>query len=88
VRDVELGPIEWGARLRHDECGTEFTAETADLQVDQFKKPGTCWFDGSADAAGLDVRFFVQCPGGDDIVFVDESTIPTLLREGMREGLR
>jgi uncharacterized C2H2 Zn-finger protein len=77
--DTPPSATDFEERLTCPTCGTSFTAETADLKVGRFKKPGTSWFDGSADDAGLDTRFFVDCPHGCDIVFT-QGEIPPLVR--------
>lgn len=38
-----------------DVCGT-----LVPIESDLFKKPGTYWFDGSADRAGLVKKHFIQ----------------------------
>jgi hypothetical protein len=77
--DTPASATEFSERLTCHKCGTSFTAETSDLRVDRFKKPGTNFFDGSADAAGLDTRFFGNCPHGCDIIFTTVE-IPPLVR--------
>lgn len=84
MKDVTLGPEEWEAEMTHERCGTSFTAETTDVKVDEFKKSGTYWFDSSADAAGLDWKFFVNCPLGDGIVIVEED-LPVILTDRLKK---
>lgn len=86
MKDVQEGDTTWEARFTHERCGTSFTAESSDLKMSRFKRPGTYYFDGSADAAGLVTRFFVECPLGDDILFVDTDAVPAALRHRLLQG--
>lgn len=82
MKDVEVpdSSTSWEAKLVCSQCSSSFTAEKADLEQDGFKKPGTYWFDGSADAAGITYRFFVKCPTCQDLILQDDDDLPLLVR--------
>lgn len=43
------------SEIECDVCG-----ELVEIETDLFKKKGTYWFDGSADAAGLTRKWFIS----------------------------
>lgn len=75
---VEEGPTEYEGRLDCPICHTVFIARTDDLGIGGFKKdPNTYWFDGSATSVD---KYYVWCPHGCDLIFIDKRDIPALAR--------
>ncbi len=80
MKDINPSPELWEEKMECHKCSTSFTAEPEDLEVDNFKEPGTYWFDGSA--IGTE-KFYVWCPNRCDIVFAKPG-IPYLLQQKIR----
>lgn len=77
-------PVHWEYQYTCD-CGTGIVLDQDDIQMDMCKKPGTYWFTGSADAAGLDPCFFSKnsaaCPTCKKVCPIPENRIPRTLRQ-------
>lgn len=73
---------QWRLITSCHKCQTVFEIDSRDVETDLFKPPGTYWFDGSAD--GKTTRnYFVRCPMSYDIVFLDPTKIPQLLKQSL-----
>ena len=88
MKDIILPDDVWECTYHCDKCGVTFTAETVDIQFDRFKQPGTYFFDGSADAAGLTSKYFVECPNKCSLFVVDESDVHITKRKELLDKHR
>jgi len=89
ISNIRTPRQSWNQDFSCQNCGTEFTANQKALECDHFKKPGTNFFDGSADSAGMDLKFFVTCPSRcGQLMIVEESEIPVLLSQKVRRQLK
>ena len=82
-------PMVWELDFACEDCSTDLTADQDDLRGSRFKKPGTYWFDGSADLAGLDWHYFVKCVKCDAYRILtpeEEEAVPFLLRKELKDA--
>ena len=84
ISNVSKPKASWTRRLKCGSCKTSFTASKEALDCDGFKKdPNTYWFDGSAVSVA---KFFVDCPGCDDVVLVPNEKIPSPVRREVHDS--
>lgn len=92
MKDIVRGDLAietWESSLGCLRCHTVFTVDETDLEADYFKRPGTYFFDGSADAAGLTFHTFVYCPISECryLTWIDDA-VPFVIRKRLKDALK
>lgn len=86
IRPPHLNPSLWSVEVTHS-CGAVLEVCADDLEADKCKKPGTAWWDGSAEVAGLVTKYFLKsssrCPCGKAFE-VEEGLIPDRVKARLR----
>lgn len=75
---------EWSAELTCPRCSTKVRADQDDLEFEGFKVSGYHF----AGTAVIEDRYFVECPTDKKCIWVDEDTVPVILRDELHKKLQ